>query len=208
MSTLVYLGVITSEMASPAMSAACFAEALTLAVKQNTLLTVERALAGIAVLVTRQGDQNRSAQLFGMAEAVRVALSASFKLPEQAVFDRARTTARMSLGEENYRVHVATGCGLDPTSAIAEGIEAARLLEAQTTGRADTAKFGLTPREAEVVRLVAEGLTDVQIAERLHLSPKTVSSPSATYLANSRSPPAPALLKLRSTMVLHRACLQ
>jgi DNA-binding NarL/FixJ family response regulator len=37
---------------------------------------------------------------------------------------------------------------------------------------------GLTAREAEVLRLVAEGLTDAQVAERLILSPRTVS----TYL--------------------------
>ena len=34
---------------------------------------------------------------------------------------------------------------------------------------------GLTVREVEVLRLVAEGLTDAQAAERLSLSPRTVS---------------------------------
>jgi DNA-binding NarL/FixJ family response regulator len=33
---------------------------------------------------------------------------------------------------------------------------------------------GLTSREVEVLKLVAEGLTNVQIAERLYLSPRTV----------------------------------
>jgi DNA-binding CsgD family transcriptional regulator len=33
---------------------------------------------------------------------------------------------------------------------------------------------GLTAREVEVLRLVAEGLTDAQVAERLYLSPRTV----------------------------------
>ncbi|HEX5501215.1 MAG TPA: AAA family ATPase [Thermomicrobiales bacterium] len=35
---------------------------------------------------------------------------------------------------------------------------------------------GLTAREVEVLRLVAEGLTDAQVAERLFLSPRTVST--------------------------------
>ena len=33
---------------------------------------------------------------------------------------------------------------------------------------------GLTAREVEVLRLVARGLTDVQVAEKLVLSPRTV----------------------------------
>ena len=32
----------------------------------------------------------------------------------------------------------------------------------------------MTAREAEVLRLVAQGLTDAQVAERLYLSPRTV----------------------------------
>ncbi len=36
--------------------------------------------------------------------------------------------------------------------------------------------FGLSAREAEVLRLVAQGLTDVEVAERLYRSPRTVST--------------------------------
>ena len=35
---------------------------------------------------------------------------------------------------------------------------------------------GLTAREVEVLRLVAHGLTDIEVAERLYLSPRTVST--------------------------------
>lgn len=36
--------------------------------------------------------------------------------------------------------------------------------------------FDLTPRELEILRLVAEGLTDPQVAERLIISKRTVSA--------------------------------
>ncbi len=36
--------------------------------------------------------------------------------------------------------------------------------------------FGLTAREAEVLRLLAEGLTDPQIADRLFVSRHTVNA--------------------------------
>jgi DNA-binding NarL/FixJ family response regulator len=35
---------------------------------------------------------------------------------------------------------------------------------------------GLTPREVEVLRLVAQGLTDVRVAEQLVISPRTVNT--------------------------------
>ena len=43
-----------------------------------------------------------------------------------------------------------------------------------TTANRTTYPFGLTAREVEVLRLVAEGLTDAQAADRLSLSPRTV----------------------------------
>ncbi len=36
--------------------------------------------------------------------------------------------------------------------------------------------LGLTAREVDVLRVVAEGLTDIQVAQKLVLSPRTVST--------------------------------
>ncbi|MBC7808690.1 MAG: response regulator transcription factor [Akkermansiaceae bacterium] len=46
----------------------------------------------------------------------------------------------------------------------------------------------LTAREKEVLRLVADGLTNSQIAERLFLSDKTVKSHVSNILAKLRLP--------------------
>jgi DNA-binding NarL/FixJ family response regulator len=54
-----------------------------------------------------------------------------------------------------------------------EGYVADRRTEASS---AKDGSMSLSPREVEVLRLVAEGLTDVQVADRLFLSRRTVSS--------------------------------
>ena len=41
---------------------------------------------------------------------------------------------------------------------------------------APTSPFGLTAREVEVLRLLAQGLTDAQIAAQLIISPRTVNT--------------------------------
>jgi DNA-binding NarL/FixJ family response regulator len=43
------------------------------------------------------------------------------------------------------------------------------------TGKAPS-RFGLTPREVDVLRLVAQGLTDAEIGGQLGISPRTVNT--------------------------------
>lgn len=59
-----------------------------------------------------------------------------------------------------HRVHVVQ-CA-DGTMVVAESEE--------------PAPFGLTPREVDVVQLMAEGLSNIEIAKRLQLSPSTIST--------------------------------
>jgi DNA-binding NarL/FixJ family response regulator len=57
--------------------------------------------------------------------------------------------------------------------------------------RAETALDGLTPREREVLALMAEGLTDRGIAERLYLSPNTVETHIRHIIGKLRLPATP-----------------
>jgi DNA-binding CsgD family transcriptional regulator len=50
-------------------------------------------------------------------------------------------------------------------------------------GRRASGEFGLTPREREVLALIAEGRTDRQIAAALFISPRTVAMHVSSILA-------------------------
>jgi DNA-binding CsgD family transcriptional regulator/tetratricopeptide (TPR) repeat protein len=58
-----------------------------------------------------------------------------------------------------------------------------RLVEAGSVAHDDDGLFGLTPREREVLHLIAEGFTNGQIAERLVISRKTASVHVSNILA-------------------------
>ena len=57
---------------------------------------------------------------------------------------------------------------------LEEAIEYALSDEEQPDPSQKEDKPGLSDRELEILRLVAQGLTDSQVAERLYVSPRTV----------------------------------
>ena len=73
--------------------------------------------------------------------------------------------------------------------SAAETVDAARALaNALTTGATKAtpvppASHGLTPREAEVLRLIAAGRTNQQIGEALFISPRTAQNHVTHVLA-------------------------
>jgi HD-GYP domain-containing protein (c-di-GMP phosphodiesterase class II) len=58
----------------------------------------------------------------------------------------------------------------------AEAVEAVLRAEGHQTARRPQRPAGLTPREVEVLRLLARGLLNKEIAQRLHITPKTVGN--------------------------------
>jgi predicted ATPase/DNA-binding CsgD family transcriptional regulator len=122
----------------------------------------------LAAAVSIQGDHRRAAILFGAAEALREAVG-TFVLPlYHAEYDRGVAATRTGLDEATLSAAWSKGRAMTPDEAI----ESVLKTEGQPTSPKDTA--GLSERELEVLRLVAEGLTDAQVAEKLYLSPRTV----------------------------------
>ena len=129
-------------------------------------------LKGLGCAAAAQGQYTWSALLWGAAD--NLPGSRSVPIP-QAIFERARAAARTHLGESAFAQALSDGRAMAPAQALA----AYKALPMQTPRRAKRSPAypaGLTAREVEVLRLVAAGLTDAQVAEHLVISLRTVNT--------------------------------
>jgi predicted ATPase/DNA-binding CsgD family transcriptional regulator len=130
--------------------------------------------AGDATLVDTlpEGQGTRwAAQLWGAAEALRQHIGAPMPPVLRADYEQAVAATRSALGEKSFAAAWAQGRTMAPEQALAaqgQPIPPARPAAAYPDG--------LTTREVEVLRLLAQGLTDAQIADHLIISPRTVNN--------------------------------
>ena len=138
-------------------------------------------LEALALVAADQGQFRRAAQLWGSASAMRDSIHAV--LPPSYALDHAPHAKKVwaALGEEAFAAAWAEGRAmtLDQASTLAEAELAPPpspqvAVEPSPPPHAQHRQYGLTPREVEVLRLVANGLTDAQIADQLVISPRTV----------------------------------
>ena len=80
--------------------------------------------------------------------------------------------ARAGLGEKAFAAAWAEGRAMTREEAVAYALEEPE----EPTAPPPSHHAGLTAREFEVLRLVARGLTNAQVARELFLSPRTVSA--------------------------------
>jgi predicted ATPase/DNA-binding NarL/FixJ family response regulator len=128
--------------------------------------------AGVASL---RAEPARAARLWGATEALQettgvVAMTAFVRA--HYAYDRYLAAARSRMDDAAWERAWAEGRAMTPDGAIDYALS-----EAQEGGPAVTPKerAGLSERELEVLRLVAQGLTDPQVASRLYISPRTVN---------------------------------
>jgi len=159
-----------------------YQESLTLLFESNVCKeNLAASLEGLAALEVGQGAPSLAARLWGAAEALREAIGAPIYPVYRASYEQAIAQARATLGEQAFRTAWAEGRSLTPEQALAAQepemipVGGPSVPQPPATMQTPTYPAGLTAREVEVLRLIAQGWTDAQIAEHLVISPRTVN---------------------------------
>jgi predicted ATPase/DNA-binding CsgD family transcriptional regulator len=136
-------------------------------------------LVELGEIVAARQQLTWAAQLWGASEALRDACGIPIPRIELADYERSVSAVRVHLGEKAFAAAWAEGRSMTSEQALAAKGQKQSLQE--VSNRVPTALTslltypdGLTAREVEVLRLVAKGLTDAQVAESLIISPRTV----------------------------------
>jgi DNA-binding CsgD family transcriptional regulator len=177
---------------SPGAAEALFAESLDLARRTGMKAPMAYALIGLALAGRSEADPGRPTRLHGAADQALADLGHAVEPLEGRLAGLDRQRLRAAMGAEAFDAEYAAGRTLDPARAAhqaLQGIQAKR--DAPRTGarvsEPDAAVPGevvtvLTPRELDVLKLVAQGLSNPDIARRLVLSEHTVHRHLANIL--------------------------
>jgi DNA-binding NarL/FixJ family response regulator len=148
-----------------------FEEGLTVSAELGNQADVVHCLAGLASIAAAEGTIVRAACLWGAAEALFEKIEAVYAYVPDGSLHRSQVTARSLIEEAAWEAAWAEGRTMSPEQAIAYALDHSARPE---TASPETYPAGLSAREADVLRLIATGLTNAEVAEKLFLSSRTV----------------------------------
>jgi DNA-binding CsgD family transcriptional regulator len=149
-----------------------------------------RILDRIAQLLASAGLPRPAAHLLAAAAAQRREIGDTlFPIEEEPVVETIAMT-RAALSEEAFEAAWEAGASLSPDQAVAEAlaIDVLPAIDLQPVRLRAQVELGLTTREVEVLRFVAEGRADKEIAAALAISRHTASKHVAAVRAKLAAP--------------------
>jgi len=144
-------------------------------------VTVVNVLESLVVLTTEQREFKRASILHGSAEALREELGMQGHGLEYAKYLEAVTTIRKKLSDSIFNQNWSKGHAM-PLEKVVDYVvgkinPSSKKLEITSE---EKVWFQLSPRERDVMRLLADGYSNLEISQKLVLSEKTIRN----YISN------------------------
>jgi non-specific serine/threonine protein kinase len=153
-------------------------------------------LDGLAPIAAALGHLDLAAKLFGAAATWREIYQIEPWFPMPYDFDKVAANVRRRLRERAWLEAYDAGTKLSSEDALLLAEDAVSVLEEDLQRRSS----GLTAREIDILRLVSDGLSNAEIADRLVLSQRTVHAHLRTIYeklgVNNRTAAAHAVASL------------
>lgn len=127
------------------------------------------ALVALATIASQQQEARWAAHLWGTAEALRETSQLTVSSTERTAYEHSIAAARTQLDPATFTAAWTSGRMLTPEQAFA-------VRDAPPVSMSPGPAGDLSAREREVLRLLAQGLTNAQIAGQLVISPRTVNA--------------------------------
>ncbi len=182
------LGTCAREEGEQVRASALFADALALARERGDPGTVANCLKSIGAIATSLGRDEQAARLFGAAEAAWERSGFGAPPPvERERRDRVFAPIRDRLPTATFAAAWSSGRDAPLELAVDEALILSREAAARKAPVPVVASR-LTPREVEVLRYVADGLTDREIAAALFVSRNTAANHVANILGKLAVP--------------------
>lgn len=174
-----HLGLVAGDMGQPDTALEALQEALDLYVSSQDLEGIARCLANVAVLATTTRQWRAAASFWGAVATMNDILGYGFREPEAPRYARAEAEAREAVGTSFARLH-----GQGRAWSLAEAVEHVRQFghPGHATPGSAGEELGLTPREREVLALIAAGFSDREIAAQLFISRHTAATHAGNIL--------------------------
>ena len=150
-----------------------FEEGLSVSVELGNETDVARYLEGLAAVAASEGRIVCAARLWGAEEALleKIEVGVHTYVPDRTLYQSQIVAARLQLDATAWAAAWAEGRAMSSGQAIAYALEQEATPEPAAP---ELYSSGLSAREVEILRLVAAGLTNAEVANELFISSRTV----------------------------------
>ncbi len=158
-----------------------YRDSLALLVDHGGSLGISSCFRGLASIAAANHHHERAVQLYAAADALSEAIGTPLPPPARARHEGAIATLRAAIGDGRFDDVWNEAYALNVEQAVVLALDQKQPTAIEVA--ADThPRYGLTERELDVLRRIADGATDREIADALFISVRTVSSHVASIL--------------------------